>query len=175
MARIKQVGVKSMGGPIRKPPLAKKKVLKLQTPGAAAAAAAGTDGVSPPPSTTAAAVAVVPGGGVRNRKKRRFRSGTVAVREIKKYTRSTGHLFPKAPFTRLVREVAQEMNSSIRFTAQGMASIHEAAEQYITEKFIKADMARRHARRRTLHIDDMKFTPFMTHIISEVVGNKLVG
>jgi histone H3/H4 len=107
--------------------------------------------------------------------KRRFKSGTVATREIKKYTKSTNFLFPKAPFDRLVREVAQDFSSSIRFSSSGMLAIHEASEQFITEKFIKADMARRHAKRKTLHIDDVRFTPYMTHITSEIVGNKLVG
>lgn len=107
--------------------------------------------------------------------KRRFKSGTVAVREIKKYTKSTNFLFPKAPFDRLVREVAQDFSSSIRFSSGGMLAIHEASEQFITEKFIKADMARRHAKRKTLHIDDVRFTPYMTHVTSEIVGNKLVG
>lgn len=67
------------------------------------------------------------------------------------------------------------MKSDVRFTRDGILAIHEAAEQFITEKFIKADMARRHAKRKTLHIDDLRFTPFMTHVVSEVVGNNLEG
>jgi histone H3/H4 len=55
-----------------------------------------------------------------------------------------------------------------------MLALHEAAEQYITEKFIKADLARRHAKRKTLQLEDLQFTPYMTHIASEVVGNTIV-
>lgn len=64
---------------------------------------------------------------------------------------------------------------TLEFETQGMLALHEAAEQYITEKFIKADLARRHAKRKTLHIDDLLFTPYMTHIVSEVIGNKLAS
>lgn len=126
----------------------------------------------------------------------------MAVREIRKYTKSTDLLFPKAPFSRLVREITQELKSDTRYTSQvifldilayyflateyvvpcsidvreqGMLAMHEAAEQFITEKFIKADLARRHAKRETLHIDDLRFTPYMTHIASEIVGNNIKG
>lgn len=99
----------------------------------------------------------------------------MAVREIRKYTKSTALLFPKAPFNRLVREITQDIKSDIRYTSEGMLAMHEAAEQFITEKFIKADLARRHARRETLHIADLQFTPYMTHIASEIVGNKIKG
>jgi histone H3/H4 len=75
----------------------------------------------------------------------------------------------------LFLQVALDMSSHARFTSDGMLAIHEAAEQFITEKFIKADMARRHAKRKTLHIDDLLFTPYMTHIASDVVGNTLAG
>lgn len=42
-------------------------------------------------------------GGVKERKKMRFRPGTVALREIKRYQKVTDMLLPKAPFQRLVR------------------------------------------------------------------------
>lgn len=40
-------------------------------------------------------------------KKRRFRPGTVALREIRKYQKSTEFLIRKLPFMRLVREIGQ--------------------------------------------------------------------
>ena len=57
-------------------------------------------------------------GGVKakgERKDRRFRPGTVALREIKKYQKSTKTLLPRAPFSRLVRAVAGEIDSDLRF------------------------------------------------------------
>jgi histone H3 len=45
-------------------------------------------------------------GGVK--KPHRFRPGTVALREIRKYQKSTELLLRKLPFQRLVREIAQD-------------------------------------------------------------------
>ena len=39
------------------------------------------------------------------REKRRWRPGTVALREIRKYQKSSDLLIPKAPFARVVREL----------------------------------------------------------------------
>lgn len=50
--------------------------------------------------------------------KRRYKSGTVAIREIRKYTKTTDHLFPDAPFARLVREIGYDFKSDIRYTSQ---------------------------------------------------------
>ena len=71
---------------------------------------------------TKAARKGVPGnGGVK--KPHRFRPGTVALREIRKYQKSTELLIRKLPFQRLVREIAQDFKSDLRF--QGSA-VHEA-------------------------------------------------
>ena len=45
-------------------------------------------------------------GGVK--KPHRFRPGTVALREIRRYQKSTELLIRKLPFQRLVREIAQD-------------------------------------------------------------------
>merc|ERR1711907_673704 len=52
-------------------------------------------------------------GGVK--KPHRFRPGTVALREIRRYQKSTEMLIRKLPFQRLVREVAQDYKSDLRF------------------------------------------------------------
>jgi histone H3 len=49
-------------------------------------------------------------GGVK--KPHRFRPGTVALREIRKYQKSTDLLIRKLPFQRLVREIAQDFKVS---------------------------------------------------------------
>ena len=41
------------------------------------------------------------------KKKHRFRPGTVALREIRRYQKSTELLIRKLPFCRLVREISQ--------------------------------------------------------------------
>jgi Core histone H2A/H2B/H3/H4 len=55
-------------------------------------------------------------GGVK--KPHRFRPGTVALREIRKYQKSTELLIRKLPFQRLVREIAQD------FKVCGRRSVH---------------------------------------------------
>lgn len=105
--------------------------------------------------------------------KRRWRSGVVATREIRKLSKSTDNIFPKAPFDRLVRELSAEISKNVRFSADGMQAIHEAAEQFVTDRIIKADLARKHANRQTLHLDDLHFAEYMTPITSELVQNKI--
>jgi histone H3 len=52
-------------------------------------------------------------GGVK--KPHRYRPGTVALREIRKYQKSTELLVRKLPFQRLVREIAQDYKADLRF------------------------------------------------------------
>lgn len=99
--------------------------------------------------------------GLLKQLKRRWRSGTVAKREIRKLSRTTHLLFPKRPFQRLVREIAQDFRD-IRFTGASMQAIQEAAEIFVTETFHKANMARKHAGRHTLHMEDVRFSRFMS-------------
>lgn len=47
-------------------------------------------------------------GGVK--KPHRYRPGTVALREIRKYQKGTDLLIPKRPFQRFVKEVVQNMS-----------------------------------------------------------------
>ena len=49
------------------------------------------------------------------KKPHRFRPGTIAAREIKKYQKSTELLLRKLPFQRLVREISSEIKSDMRF------------------------------------------------------------
>lgn len=107
------------------------------------------------------------------KQKRRWRSGVVVTREIRKLSQSTARLFPDAPFERLVREVAHEIREGTRFTDQGMQAIHESAESYICETMLKANVARMHAKRRTLLVDDIRFAKFMTRDTAELVANNL--
>jgi histone H3 len=62
-------------------------------------------------------------GGVK--KSHRFRPGTVALREIRKYQKSTELLIRKLPFQRLVREIARELKSDLRFQASAIAALQE--------------------------------------------------
>ena len=54
-------------------------------------------------------------GGVK--RKMRFKPGTVALREIKRYQKTIDHLIPRAPFQRLVKSVVQGVDHEVRFAA----------------------------------------------------------
>ena len=65
------------------------------------------------------------------RRPHRFRVGTVALREIRKYQRSADLLIRKAPFHRVVREIGQDFSRSLRFTWFACAALQEASEDAV--------------------------------------------
>jgi histone H3 len=96
------------------------------------------------------------------RKPHRYRPGTVALREIRKYQRSTDLLIRKLPFQRLVREVADEVSadlhgrpSDLRFQSNAVLALQHASEAYLTGLFEDANLCALHARRVTLMPKDM--------------------
>jgi len=68
-------------------------------------------------------------------RRHRWRSGTVALREIRKQQRSTNLIFPRASFERLVREIAESYKSDVRFTGNAIEAIQQAAEDDIVGRF----------------------------------------
>ena len=97
-------------------------------------------------------------GGVKEAGKRRFRfrPGTVALREIKRYQKQTTSLLPRAPFHRLVRHICRDIDSDLRFQSQALVALQEAAEAYLTGVFEDANLCAIHAKRVTLMKKDME-------------------
>ena len=126
MARTKQTARKSMGGKFPRKQLASK-----------------TAGKSVPAN-----------GGIQ--KKRRYRPGTVALREIRRYQKSTDLLIRKLPFQRLVREIAQDFKSDLRFQGSAVLALQEAAEAYLVGLFEDTNLCAIHARRVTIMPKDMQ-------------------
>ena len=93
-------------------------------------------------------------GGVK--KPHRYRPGTVALREIRKYQRSTDLLIRKGSFARLVREIAQDYKSDIRFQSTTMLALQEASEAYLVGLFEDANLCCLHAKRVTLFPKDFQ-------------------
>ena len=91
-----------------------------------------------------------------DRKKIRFKAGTVALREIKRYQKSTALLLPRAPFQRVVRSICMEIDSSLRCQAQALIALQEAAEAYLVGVFEDANLCCIHARRVTIRKQDME-------------------
>lgn len=126
MARTKQTARKSTGGKAPRKALATK---------AARKAAPSTGGLKKP---------------------HRFRPGTVALREIRKYQKSTELLIRKKPFQRLVREVAQDFKQEVRFQSHALMALQEASEAYLTRLFEDANLCCIHAKRVTIQSKDIQ-------------------
>ena len=89
--------------------------------------------------------------------KKRWRPGTVALREIRRYQKSTDLLIRKAPFQRFVREIAQGMGGiqGLRFTVSSMLALQEASEAYVVGLFEDTNLCAIHAKRVTIQTKDM--------------------
>ena len=61
------------------------------------------------------------------KKPHRFKPGTVALREIRKFQKSTELLIRKLPFQRMVKEIALEFKQEVRFQSQAVLALQEAA------------------------------------------------
>lgn len=86
---------------------------------------------------------------------KKYRPGQLALREIRRYQRSTDLLFKKAPFQRLVLEVASNFKSDLRFQSSAVMAIQEAAESYLVELFEDSQLCALHAKRVTLQAKDI--------------------
>ena len=84
------------------------------------------------------------------KKPHRYRPGTVALREIRKYQKSTDLLIRKLPFHRLVKEIIHGFKPDFRVQATALAAIQEAAESYLVALFEDANLCAIHAKRVTL-------------------------
>ena len=104
-------------------------------------------------------------GGVR--KPHRWRPGTVALREIKKYQRSVDNLIRRAPFRRLVREIANDFKVDLKFTKNSFDCLQEATEQFMVERFRQAQKACVHGKRLMLGVKDMQFAREMSIALTD--------
>lgn len=99
-----------------------------------------------------------PGGTGGIKKPHKFLPGTVALREIRKYQKSTELLIRKLPFQRLVREIAQGFRTDLRFQAQAVTALQESAEAYLVGVFEDSNLAALHAKRVTIMPKDIALT-----------------
>ena len=84
-------------------------------------------------------------GGVK--KPHRYRPGTVALRDIRRYQKSTELLIRKLPFQRLVRQIAQEFETDLRFQSTAILALQEASEAYLVGLFEDGNQCAMHAKR----------------------------
>ena len=127
MARTKQLVQKSTGGKAPRKTLGAKSALGAQ---------------------------LAPGTGVR--KPHRYRPGTVALREIRRYQKGTELLIRKLPFQRLVREITQYFKADLRFQSAALAALQESSEAYLVGLFEDTNVCAIHAKRVTVFPKDMQ-------------------
>jgi len=97
-------------------------------------------------------------------KKRRFRPGTVALRDIRKYQKSTDLLVQKLPFSRLVREITAEMTTdtnfrdseNLRWQRSALLALQEATEAFLVHLFEDTNLCAIHAKRVTIMTRDIQ-------------------
>ena len=70
-----------------------------------------------------------------------------ALKEIKKYQPSTELLIRRLPFQRVVREVAQNIRSDLRFQSVAIMALQEAGETFLVGLFEQVNLCTIHARR----------------------------
>ena len=86
----------------------------------------------------------------------RYRPGTVALREIRRYQKSTELLIRKLPFQRLVREIAQDFKTDLRFQSAAVMALQEASEAYLVGLFEDSNLCAIHAKRVTIMPKDIQ-------------------
>lgn len=89
----------------------------------------------------------------------RYRPGTVALREIRKYQKSTDLLIPKLSFQRLVKEITSNLpgaRSEYRFQSAAILAIQEAAEAHLILMLENSNLCAIHAHRVTIDPRDIK-------------------
>ena len=91
----------------------------------------------------------------RRIKPHRYRAGTVALKDIRHYQGSTALLIRRLPFQRLVREIAQDFKTDLRFQSAAIMCLQEASEAYLVKLFDDANLCAIHAGRVTIMPKDI--------------------
>ena len=94
--------------------------------------------------------------GQKKRKARRYRPGTVALRGIRRYQRSSELLIRQMPFQRLVREIAQTHNPYLQFQSGAILALQESAETYLMGLLEDSNLCAIHAKRVTIMPKNMQ-------------------
>lgn len=87
---------------------------------------------------------------------KRYRPGTVALKEIRRYQKTTELLIRTAPFQRLVKEVSQKFKHDFRYQASALQALQEATEAYIIGLFEDTNLCAIHAKRVTIMPRDIQ-------------------
>ena len=89
---------------------------------------------------------------------RHYSPGTVALWEIRRYQKTTKLLIRKLPFACLVREIAQDFKTDLRFQREAISALQEAGEAYLVGLFEDTNLCAIHAKRVTIMPKDIQLT-----------------
>ena len=73
-----------------------------------------------------------------------------------RYQKSTELLIRKLPFQRLVREIAQDFKTDLRFQSSAVMALQEASEAYLVGLFEDTNLCAIHAKRVTIMPKDIQ-------------------
>ncbi|CAG8896402.1 unnamed protein product [Penicillium egyptiacum] len=104
---------------------------------------------------------IQPGDPTPTGRRRRYKPGTVALKEIRRYQRSYDLLIAKLPFARLVREVALDLlpadvGAELRWQSHAIQALQEAAEAFLVHLFEDTNLCALHAKRVTIMQKDIQ-------------------
>ena len=92
-------------------------------------------------------------------KPKRYRPGTVALQEIRRYQQSTELLIRRAPFDHLIRELVQDLwhgGHELRISPAAITALQEAAEAYLVLLFEDTNLCTIHAKSVTIMPKDIQ-------------------
>lgn len=78
------------------------------------------------------------------------------VSQVNHYQKTTDLLIQRVPFDRLVREVAQDYKTDVRFTSDAMEAIQSSAEDHLVKVMKAAQLLAIHADRETIMPKDFE-------------------
>ena len=87
---------------------------------------------------------------------KKFRPGIAALKEIRHFQKGTALLIRKLPFQRLVREIAGDFKTDLRFQQAAVEALQEASEAYLVGLFEDTNLCAIHARRVTIMPKDIQ-------------------
>ena len=98
-------------------------------------------------------------------KPHRYRAGTAALKDIRHFQKSTALLICKLPFQRLVREIAQDFKTDLRFQSAAILCLQEAAEAYLVGLFEDTNLC-------TIHAKGVKIMPRDIQLARRIRGER---
>ncbi|KAF0923432.1 hypothetical protein E2562_006333 [Oryza meyeriana var. granulata] len=160
MARTKHPAVrKSRPEPKKKLQFERSPGRRAPTPSSAQRTGGAGTSATPKSAWTAAGTSAqgTPAQQKKQRRPHRFRPGTVALREIRRFQKSTELLIPFAPFSRLVREITDFYSKEVtRWTYEALVALQEAAEYHLVDLFEVSNLCAIHAKRVTIMQKDIQ-------------------